>query len=163
MNNKLKKLTYSALLAAFSIVIPLYFGFLKVYIPPFSATITSHVPMFISMFLGPEVAVLVGLASAVGFFLTSPPFVGARAFTHVFVGLAGAYLYRKGMSFKKIVLVTSIIHGLLESLVVLPFGFNIYNSFIVVGVGTIIHHLIDGSIASIVLEAVVKKDRACAR
>ncbi len=63
-----KKLVLAALLTSVAIIIP-FAVFFKVVIPPFSATLGSHVPMFISMLLGPEVAIMVGLGSALGFFL----------------------------------------------------------------------------------------------
>ena len=95
-----KKLSLTALLTSLSIVIP-FAVFFKVIIPPFSATLGAHVPMFIAMLLGPEVAIMVGLGSALGFFLNLGPLIGARALMHVFVGLAGAKLIKKGLSFGK--------------------------------------------------------------
>ena len=58
-----KKITIAALLTASAIIIP-FVVFLKVIIPPFTATLGSHAPMFIAMVLGPEIAVMVGLGSA---------------------------------------------------------------------------------------------------
>lgn len=153
MKNNIKLLTYTALLTALAIVIPINFGFLKVYIPPFSATIASHVPMFLSMFLGPYSAVMVGLGSALGFLFTGlPPYVAARAFMHVIVGAVGAIYIKKGLSFTKVVIITSVIHGLLEALVVIPFGFNFKYAFITVGIGTILHHFVDGAITGILVQ-----------
>ncbi len=142
-----KKLTISALLTALAIVIPFIVLF-KVIIPPFSATLGSHVPMFISMLLGPKVAIMVGLGSALGFLLNLGPIVGLRALMHVFVGMAGALLIKKGSSFGKAVAITAPLHGFLEMLVVVPFlGFNIYNILIITGVGTMLHHFIDAIIS----------------
>jgi niacin transporter len=90
MKTNVKKLTYATLLTALAIIIPINFGFLKIQIPPFTATLASHVPLFLSMILGPWVAITVGVGSALGFLITSPAVVAARAFMHVFVGLAGA-------------------------------------------------------------------------
>ena len=78
-----------SLLTALSIIIP-FAVFFKVVIPPFTATLGSHVPTFIAMLFGLEVAIMVGLGSALGFFLNLGPVVGAIAFMHVFVDLAGA-------------------------------------------------------------------------
>ena len=47
-----------ALLTSIAIIIP--FAVFLVVVPPFSATLGSHVPMFISMPLGPKVAAIVG-------------------------------------------------------------------------------------------------------
>ncbi len=153
-----KKLTLSALLTALAILIP-FAVFFKVIVPPFTATLGSHVPMFISMFLGPEVAIMVGLGSALGFFLNLGPIVGLRAFMHVFIGIIGAKLIKKGMSFGKVAVITAPIHGLLEALVVIPFvGFDVYKLLILTGVGTILHHGADAFISYVILGA-LKKSR----
>lgn len=154
-----KKLASTALLTALAIVIP-FAVFFKVIIPPFSATLGAHVPMFIAMLLGPEVAIMVGLGSAFGFFLNLGPLIGARAFMHVFVGLAGAKLIQKGVSFKKVSLLTAPLHGILEVLIIIPFvDINVYNLLIATGVGTMLHHCADAFI-SYVLVNVLQKSAA---
>ncbi|HHU49399.1 MAG: ECF transporter S component [Caldicoprobacterales bacterium] len=151
-----RKLTITALLTAAAIIIP-YVVVFKVVIPPFSATLGSHVPMFLSMLLGPLAAVITGLGSALGFFLTLGPLIGARAFMHVFVALAGSAMIRKGFSFRRVVLITAPLHGLLEVLVVLPFvPFDAYKLFIVTGVGTMLHHGVDGAISYALLKVLDK-------
>nr|WP_207750623.1 ECF transporter S component [Anaeromonas gelatinilytica] len=151
-----KKLTIMSLLTALAIVIP-FAVFFKVIIPPFTATLGSHVPMFISMFFGPEVAIMVGLGSALGFFLNLGPLVGARAFMHVFVGLIGAKLIKKGMSFGKVSAITAPIHGLLEVLVIIPFvGFDVYNLLIITGIGTALHHSADAIISYVIIKTLDK-------
>ena len=145
---KVKQIVTSALLTALSLLIPITFGgYLKIYIPPFSATLASHVPSMISMLIGPTAAVMVGLGSSLGFLLILGPHVAARAFIHVFFGLAGALLIKKGLSFEKALILTAPIHALGEALVVLPFGFDLYTAFVVVGIGTLIHHLIDSTVS----------------
>lgn len=159
MKNNIKMLTYTALLTAIAIIIP-NFIFLKVVIPPFTATLASHVPMFLAMFLGPFSAAMVGLGSAMGFFFTGLPlYVAARAFMHVFVGVTGALLMRRGVSFTKVVFYTSPIHGMLEMLVVLPFNFTFQYAFITVGIGTVLHHFVDGAITSILVKSAFFKRR----
>lgn len=154
-----KKLAITALLTALAIVIP-FAVFFKVIIPPFSATLGSHVPMFIAMLLGPKVAIMTGVGSALGFFLNLGPLVGARAFMHVFVGLAGSMLIQKGIYFKKAALITAPLHGLLEMLVVMPFiGLDVYEVLIITGVGTVLHHLAD-AIISYVIVNILNKSRA---
>lgn len=155
----IKKLTYSGLLTALAIVIPLTFGFLKVQIGPFSATLASHVPVFIAMFLGPFAAVLVGVGSALGFLISAPAVVAARAFMHTFVGLAGAVLLKRGVSFSKVVAITAPIHAILEAISVIPFGFTMYKVLMVVGVGTFLHHMVDGVIAFVLIKALSKSLR----
>lgn len=152
----IKKLTYCALLIALSIVIPLAFGFLKVQAGPFSATLASHVPLFIAMFLGPFAAAMVGLGSALGFLISAPAVIAARAFMHTFVGLVGAILIKKGVSFSKVIAITAPIHAVLEALAVIPFGFTMYKVLVVVGVGTFLHHMVDGIIAFALIKALVK-------
>lgn len=90
---KAKEIVTSALLTALSLLIPITFGgYIKIYIPPFSATLASHVPSMIAMLISPTAAVMVGLGSTLGFLLIMGPVVAARAFVHVFFGLAGALL-----------------------------------------------------------------------
>ncbi|MDP4143084.1 MAG: ECF transporter S component [Bacillota bacterium] len=148
MKLAVRKLTFSALLTALAIIIPVVFGpFLRVTFPPFTATLGAHVPMFLAMLVGPEAAVAVGVGSLIGFMLTSTSVVAARAFMHTFVGLVGALLIKRGVSIKKVVVITAPIHAVLEALVVIPFGYKMYQSLVLVGVGTIIHHFIDAVIA----------------
>jgi niacin transporter len=105
------------------------------------------------MLLGPEVAIMTGLGSALGFFLNLGPLVGARAFMHVFVGLLGVMLIKRGWSFPKVILATGPLHGILEVLVVMPFiGFDVYKLLIITGVGTFLHHLADGFISQVIVK-----------
>lgn len=156
MKTDIRKMTYAGLLTALAIIIPINFGFLKIQIPPFTATLAAHVPLFISMLLGPWVAVAVGLGSALGFLITSPAVVAARAFMHVFVGLAGAILIKKKVPMTKVIFITAPIHGALEALAVIPFGFTVYKILVVIGIGTIIHHFIDGAIALVLIRVLSK-------
>jgi niacin transporter len=158
---KTKELTAGAMLAAMSMLIPLMFGgFLSIQIPPFSATIMAHLPLFLAMLINPMTAVLVGLASALGFFLKLGYIVGLRALMHAVVGFVGAKLIKKGFSFPAALAVTMPIHALLEAIVVIPFfGFNIYRICVVVAIGTALHHTIDSGIAIVfsgILKGVVK-------
>lgn len=107
----MRKFTATALLTALAIVIP-FAVFFKVVIPPFTATIGSHVPMFLSMLLGPQAAAMAGIGSALGFLLNLGPIVGARAFMHVFVGMIGAWLLQRGVSFQMVSIITAPVHGL---------------------------------------------------
>lgn len=153
---KVKQLTTAALLTALAIIIP-FIIFFKIVIPPFSATLGAHVPMFVAMLLGPKVAIMVGLGSAFGFFLNLGPLVGARAFMHVFVGLIGSSLINKGVTYRKVSIITAPIHGLLEAMVIMPFiGFDVYNLLIVTFVGTILHHFADAFIAHVLVTVLEK-------
>ena len=156
MKTNIRKMTYAALLIALAIIIPINFGFLKIQIPPFTATLAAHVPLFFSMLLGPWVAIAVGLGSALGFLITSPAVVAARAFMHVFVGLTGAILIKKKVPLTKVIFITAPIHGALEALAVIPFGFTIYKILVVIGIGATLHHLVDGAIALVLIKALSK-------
>ncbi len=142
-------IAYGAILTALSIMIPIAFGgVLGIYIPPFSATLASHVPLMLGMLISPAIAAAIGFASAVGFLIRlGNPVIAARAATHIVVGLSGALMIKRRTPFWLALLLTAPIHGLLEALVVIPFGFDLYRAGVVVGVGTMLHHLIDSLIA----------------
>lgn len=143
-----RDLVYGALLTALSLIIPLAFGsYLRIYLPPFSATLASHLPVMLAMLVSPAVAVLVGAGSALGFLLVLGPVIAARAAVHILVGLVGALLIRRGRTFLAALLATAPIHALGEALVVLPFGFTSYQAVIIVGVGTLLHHAADALIS----------------
>lgn len=155
---KTKELTIGALLSAMAILIPLVFGgFLTIMIPPFTATLMSHVPLFFAMLISPQVALMVGLTSAMGFFIRLGVVVGMRGMVHVVVGFLGAYLIKKGYKFHTALLICLPVHAILEGIVVLPFaGYGVYKALVVVGVGTAIHHLIDSAIAIFLATAVAR-------
>ncbi|QAA34048.1 ECF transporter S component [Clostridium manihotivorum] len=159
--NKTKNLTYIAVLAALAILIPITFGFASITLGPFTATLGAHVPIFLSMFVSPFAAIAVGICNAIGFFIAGKPiWVVLRAFMHVFVGLAGALMIKKGVSYGKTVAFTSPIHATLESLAVMPFpGFNFKGILITVFIGTLIHHFVDGTITYVLVEAISKATR----
>jgi len=158
MNIKIKQMVYAGLLTALAIIIPIQFGFLKIIIPPFTATLAAHVPMMLAMLISPAVAIVVGIGSTIGFVLSGTPApVVARAATHIVVGYIGARIIMKNQSYIKAVAITAPIHGLLEMLVVIPFiGFNVYQLLIVTAIGTILHHCVDSVIAYAVVKAVAR-------
>jgi niacin transporter len=154
---KTHETVYAALLTALALVIPLAFGgFLGVVLPPFSATLGSHVPLMLAMLISPYVAVIVGLGSAVGFLIKLGPTIAARALMHSAVGFVGATAYKKGISFWQVLLLALPVHSILEALIVIPFGFSLYNAGVVVGIGTALHHLVDAGISILVFEALVR-------
>jgi niacin transporter len=145
---KTRELVTAALLAALSLAIPLAFGgFLMVQVPPWTATIASHVPLFLSMLVSPLAALMVGAVSALGFFIKVGPVVGARAAMHILVGGVGANLVRREVPFRNALLIVLPIHAVSEALIVLPFGWSLANAGVVVAVGTALHHLVDTAIA----------------
>ncbi len=146
---KTRNLVYGALLTALALVIPISFGgYLRIYIPPFSATLASHVPVFLAMLLGPFAAFFVGLGSTVGFLIIMGPVIAARAAVHIPVATVGAHLMKtRRFSFLMALLVVLPLHAVGEALIVIPFGFSLYDAGVVVGVGTALHHILDAAIA----------------
>lgn len=151
---KLRQITTGAVLTALAIIIPIQFVFLKVVIPPFTATLASHVPMFISMLISPPVAVMVGVGSVIGFLFTAPLYVAARAASHIVVGLVGAIMIKRGKSMAMAFALTIPIHAIIEALAVIPFGWTASAILVTVGLGTAIHHAIDAAIAASIIYAI---------
>jgi niacin transporter len=150
-----KEVVYGALLTALALLIPLAFGgFLSVMIPPFSATLASHLPVMIAMLVSPQVAVMVGLGSSLGFLIKLGPIIAARAAVHAVFGAVGAFAFRKGLPFAKVLMLTLPVHAMGEALIVLPFGFSLQKAGLVVGVGTALHHLVDAMIALAVVASI---------
>ncbi len=157
MRLTMKELMYGAVLTAVALAIPLAFqGWLQISLPPFSATLGSHIPSMLAMAISPWVAALVGLGSSLGFLLTLGPIIAARAFIHVFFGVAGAFCYRRGLKLWQVLLLVLPIHAVGEALITMPFGFDFYQSMVVIGVGTIIHHLIDSALTLGLYRSLIK-------
>lgn len=151
---KARELALGGLFTAFALLIPLTFGpYLRIIIGPFSATLASHVPLFLGALVSPMAAATVGAASAFGFLVTMGPVVAARALSHIVVGFVAASMVKKGQPFYLALLAVLPIHAGLEALVVVPFGFDLYNMGVVVGVGTALHHLMDSLIAIGIVKA----------
>jgi niacin transporter len=162
------KLTITALLTAIAILIPLVMP-VRAVIGPASFTLASHVPIFFAMFLSPGIAVAVSLGSAIGFLLSGLPIViSMRALSHVVFAFIGSlYIQKKRESVLESVYASqffsfwiAFIHALAEVLVVSVFFFGIvpgaeyedsffYAVFLLVGVGTIVHSMIDFVLAQI--------------
>jgi len=146
----------TALLIGLAIIIPVIS--FRIDLPPFSATVASHVPIIIAMFISPFSALFVAAGSALGFFFRGVPMViVARAATHVIFAAAGAYMVRKRFNVVLTGALTMLIHALAEAVVVIPFLSPeqniIYFAFYVTGVGTALHHVLDYIIAFGVLSA----------
>ena len=151
---KTRDLVIGALLTALALIIPIFFGsYLRIYIPPFSATLASHVPTMIAFLISPAVAIMVGLGSSLGFLIMMGPVVAAEhLFTYFWT--AGALLVKKGFHLKK-PFATAPIHAIGEVLVVLPFGFTFNQALIMVGIGTLLHHTLDGVVAVVLARLVL--------
>ncbi len=166
---KTKDLVITALLIAIGIIIPIYFGFLRVILPPaFTATLMAHVPIFIAMFISPFAALLTAIGTTIGFaFAGLDPVVTARAGSHIVFALVGAFMIKKNFSLLSVGATTAILHALFEAITVylfLSLGWSAakegssYSSiaFYTTGIGTIIHDLIDYVIACIIGSALAK-------
>lgn len=172
MNTNTKKLTITALLTAIAIMIPMVMP-IKVIIGPASFTLASHVPIFLAMFLSPGIALVVALGATLGFFVAGFPIVIVmRALSHVAFALAGAYLLKKnpdqtlgsvGKS-QLLSIVVALIHAMGETIIVSVFFFGglvadtsagfFYMVFLLVGVGTFIHSIVDFLIAQYVWKGI---------
>lgn len=151
---RVKELVWGGLLTSLALMIPLAFGgVLGVTVPPFSATLASHVPVMLAMALSPLVAFMVAAGSALGFFIKLGPVIGARASMHIIFALVGALMIKKGFTLRGALLATLPIHALSEALIVLLFGFTLQKAGLVVGIGTALHHGMDSLIALAVYAA----------
>ncbi|MGL5245164.1 MAG: hypothetical protein ACRC7R_08345 [Sarcina sp.] len=175
MNRKIsvKGMVTAALLCAIGIVIPM-FSPIKIILEPASFTLASHVPIFIAMFISPMTALFVSIGTTLGFLLGGFSLVIVlRALSHVCFATIGAlYLKRYGETIKSFkssfnfALIISLIHGLGELLMVLPFYFGaslsqgyydkgfFYSVIVLVGLGAVIHSMIDYGLAIYVWKAI---------
>ena len=170
--NSVKRLTISALLIAMGIIIPMVMP--RITIGPASFTLASHVPVFIAMFISPVVAIAVSLGTGFGFFLSATPTIALRALSHLIFAVIGAVILQKHPEILinkegKFTLLNGklqlfnvgigVIHSAAELVVVSVFytmgnlpgtyytaGF-MYSIFLLMGVGGLIHSLVDFSIA----------------
>ena len=170
--NSVKRLTISALLIAMGIIIPMVMP--RITIGPASFTLASHVPFFIAMFISPVVAIAVSLGTGFGFFLSATPIIALRALSHLIFAVIGAVILQKHPEILinkegKFTLLNGklqlfnvgigVIHSAAELVVVSVFytmgnlpgtyytaGF-MYSIFLLMGVGGLIHSLVDFSIA----------------
>jgi niacin transporter len=150
------EIALSGVFTALALAIPLFFrGTLQFVIPEigYSATLASHVPVMLSIVVGPSVAAMVGFASTLGFLLTLGPVVAARAATHILFGVTAAMAVRRGLSYPKALFLVALpLHSIPEGLVVIPFGIPLWGALINI-VGGTIHHIVDSIISIIILRS----------
>lgn len=180
-NTSVRNLTISALLIGLGILIPMVMP--KIVIGPASFTLASHVPVFIAMFFSPLVAIAVVLGTMFGFFISTTPIIALRAFSHLIFAVIGARYLEKHPElvlkngkltlangrFQVFNFVIGIIHAAIEMLVVSAFYFMgnmpetfysqgyLYTIFLLMGIGGLIHSLIDFNIAYFVAGALYKQ------
>lgn len=173
-DKKIHTMVTAALLVAVGIAIPMFFP--KIVIPPASFTLASHVPIFIAMFISPYVALAVCLGTTVGFFFSTPLIVALRAFSHLIWAMIGAILLKKYPDLlhspKKaglFGLLLAVIHALGEVAVTTWFYFSgmaaenfyqngfVFSVLLMVGVGTIVHSMVDYGISLLVWKGISKR------
>ncbi|ABX42640.1 hypothetical protein [Lachnoclostridium phytofermentans] len=167
-------LTISALLCAIGIAIPLFAP--KIVLEPASFTLASHVPIFIAMFISPIVAISVALITSMGFlFAGFPLIVVLRALTHLVFATIGAIILKnnsnilhKKSSTTLFAFLISVVHAVCEVIVVTFFywGASVSDLYYekgyllsvigLIGLGTIIHSMIDFSISVLVWKPIKK-------
>ena len=162
---RIQRMCVAALLCAIAILIPMISP-VKIQLGPMSFTLGSHVAMFIS----PAVALTVELGATLGFLLAGfPPVVVLRALSQVVFVAIGAFLLAKktavmknGLSIFLFGLVMGVIHGVLEAVVVTAFwfsGMTMEGTFVstvlgLVGVGTVVHSMVDYYLALLIWQPV---------
>ena len=168
-NERIQKLCTAALLCAIGILVPLISP-VKIQIPPMSFTLASHVALFLALFISPAVGVCVELGTTMGFLLAGfPPVVVVRAAVQiVFVWVGGVWLARKPSIMRtwtgKAVfgLALGLLHAVCEALAVTVFWFagaSYEGSFLyvvlgLVGVGTLLHSMVDYMLSLLIWEPV---------
>lgn len=174
--NSLQTISVSALLIAIGIVIPMFCPF-KLVLEPASFTLASHVAIFIAMLISPVVAVAVAIGTTLGFLLGGFPIVIVmRAATHLIFALIGAIYIKKNPNIFKSQIglrvfsfVIGIIHAVAEVAAVSAFFFGgnmnggyyqhgyVKSVLILVGVGTVIHSMVDFEIALAIAKVLQKQ------
>ena len=159
--SRVKKLTFSSILVAIGILIPMVMP-IKVMIEPISFTLASHVPIFLAMFISPGVAVAVALGTGFGFLLSFPITIAFRAFSHVIFAYIGALILQKNPSIIRnkqknflFAFGIGVIHAVVEALVVFVFFINkslpgadytsayLMNMLMILLIGGLVHSLVD--------------------
>ena len=166
------KITTTALLMAIAILLPIIMP-IKIVIGPASFTLASHVPIFLAMFLSPGIGLIVSLGATIGFFVAGFPIVIVfRALTHIIFAYIGGKIIEKRStqmieSFKNGLLFSfmiGLIHAIAETIIVSLFFFGLigvtdtsngflYTVILLVGVGTLIHSMVDFLIAQYLWKA----------
>lgn len=153
-----RQLAVGALLTALALIIPLVFrGWLQVYVPflGFSATLASHVPSMLAMFVSPLVAALVGIGSVIGFAITLGPVIAARAASHIAFALVGAYMLQRGARPVAALAAALPVHAVLEGFAVWVLLQQMDAAWAVAGL-TALHHAADAAITIAVAGALVR-------
>ncbi len=166
MRNKTKEITLTALLTALAIVIPMVMP-VKVVMPPFTATLASHTPLMIAMFISPIAAIFATIGSAIGFLFTFSPIVAVRALMHILFTVAGAWMIQRKRNPILVIAITLVLHSLSDMVTVYLAADFFHMSALLdknsmgyvqawIGIGTSIHHIVDFAIAYVILKPLAK-------
>ncbi len=161
----------TAMLIAIGILVPIISP-IKIILEPMSFTLGSHVAIMAAMFVSPMTALGAAIGTTIGFYLygfTLP--VVLRALSHVIWAYGGACSLKKHPElFKspwKILLFNLIIgaiHALCEVIIVLPMygGYEasdlFYLLFVLVGIGSLVHSMVDFTISLVAWKAIGKSN-----
>ena len=158
ISKSIKALTISGLLTALAIVIPLFMP--KLPVPqPFSVTPASHLAVILAMFVSPFTVVCTVLGGTIAFFVALGPVVAMRAFSHIIFTLFGCYMIKKRYNLFLTMVITAVLHGLGEIIVVSVFALfgmsqsTMYFVWGITGGITVLHHFFDFAIAMVVYKA----------
>ncbi|MEA4890585.1 MAG: hypothetical protein VB070_14100 [Clostridiaceae bacterium] len=166
---RLYTLIISAMLCAIGIIIPMISP-IRILIEPASFTLGSHIAIFIGMFVSPVCAIAVAIGTTIGFLLAAFPLtIVLRAASHLIFAICGALILKKrpeildkAIPMAVFAFLISLMHAVCEILVIIPFYFTnqLKGSFydmgfltsvvLVLGVGSLVHSLIDFAIARVV-------------
>ncbi|MDR0519371.1 MAG: hypothetical protein LBG82_04880 [Clostridiales Family XIII bacterium] len=164
--SRVYRMTAAALLIAIGILIPMVSP-VKIVIDPMSFTLASHVAIFLGVLIAPDIAAYVVIGTTIGFFAAAFPLpVAPRAASHiVFALVASFYLKRRPQTafspvgFHVFSFLIGAIHAACE-VVVVYFYYRYFGGwgefvandgirtlFLLVGVGSLVHSMIDFEIA----------------
>ncbi|MCL2050812.1 MAG: hypothetical protein FWG91_03625 [Lachnospiraceae bacterium] len=171
-HDRILKISIAGVLIAIGIIIPMISPF-KIIIEPASYTLASHVVIFLAMFISPAMALAVAFGTAAGFFLGGFPLVVVfRALSHmVFAGGGAFYLKHTktemtAVKLRVFSLVIALVHAVCEVIVSSIFYFGqgvvdmnrfIFLVILLVGVGTIIHSLVDFEITLLIRKPLIRQ------
>ena len=173
--SKTRFITIASILTAVAILIPMVMP-IKVVVPPASYTLASHVPVMMAMFVSPALAAVVALGSALGFQLAGfPIIIVMRALSHVIFAFIGAKMLEnhphwlvsvgRHLSYSFII---NLMHAVGEMIVVYAFmamgssqsDNTMYIIFVLVGLGTLIHGMVDFLLSLYLTKALPHRTRA---
>lgn len=174
LKNNVVSMTMAGLLCAIGIIIPMFAP--KIMIPPASYTLASHVAIFIAMFISPYVAIPVALITTLGFSIAGfPIIIVLRALSHIIFVVVGSFILKHNKKQLSSTtgtvlfgLLIAVIHAVSEVLVVTYFywGNSVSEAFYqkgylisvvgLIGVGTMVHSMIDFGISVLVWEPLQK-------